>query len=288
MITTSASPRSMLGRNAARSAGDPWYSSGFRVDSATYSLISCAQCPTSVGGHTTSAGEKRQARTPALDHGRRQDARRLQRLAEAHVVAQRAVQLEPAKKREPVDALLLVRPQHAAALERQHEILNLAVVQERLQKRAIALAALPLRGGQRRRRRAPARQRKQRHERGEGFGRHLARAVHRVAHAAHQGDQQQHAEGRQGGPELLDQLGRHGGGAAARAGRVVRLAGVLERGNDQSQQTRDDRVGSAARQRRQRRARRALRRRVGVLRGRLRECGLQEREGLELHGLGKF
>jgi hypothetical protein len=56
MITTSASPFSIIGRSAARSAGDPWYSSGFKTDSETYSLISCAQCPTSVGGHTTSAG----------------------------------------------------------------------------------------------------------------------------------------------------------------------------------------------------------------------------------------
>eukprot|EP00982_Pelagococcus_subviridis_P003643 27410-Pelagococcus_subviridis.AAC.4 len=43
MITTSYSPDSMSGRSAARSLGDPAYSSGFKTSSETYRPISCAQ-----------------------------------------------------------------------------------------------------------------------------------------------------------------------------------------------------------------------------------------------------
>lgn len=90
-------------------------------------------------------GKSRQPRRATLHHRRRQDARRLQRLPEAHVVAQRAVQLEPPEKRQPVDPLLLIRSQRPLARERKLEILNLGVIEERLEKRAVAFRPFALR-----------------------------------------------------------------------------------------------------------------------------------------------
>jgi len=64
----------------------------------------------------------------AFNRRRGEDARRLQRLAETHVVGERAVKFESTKEREPVDAVLLVRTQRSRTLERELEVFNLAVI----------------------------------------------------------------------------------------------------------------------------------------------------------------
>ena len=102
-------------------------------------------------------GKSRRARRATLHHRRRQDARRLQRLPQAHVVAQRAVQLEAPEKRQPVDPLLLIRSQRPLARKRKLEILHLGVIEERLEKRAVARRTFALRIRQSGEARRPAR-----------------------------------------------------------------------------------------------------------------------------------
>ena len=75
----------------------------------------------------------------ALHRRRGENARRLKRLSKTHVVRERTVQLEATQEREPIHTILLIRAQRARTLEREFEVFNLAVVQERLEEFAILL-----------------------------------------------------------------------------------------------------------------------------------------------------